>query len=149
MKSRTDRSVEKQFWIRACDDSVVALAAGANPELANGDIAAQTFDDFRRVTAEWALARFVGIWNRLPGKTPVRRFKDRATAVHRIWSGIQDISPEVPPPSDFIEPPEVTGREGTKKEHLLVLLARRDGASIAEVMAALWWETHLFLGWFC
>jgi len=33
----------------------------------------------------------VAIWNTLPGVTPVNRFKDRKTAVGRIWGRIQSL----------------------------------------------------------
>ena len=34
-----------------------------------------------KLAANWPAARLVEIWNSLPGATPVRKFKDRATAV--------------------------------------------------------------------
>ncbi len=42
-----------------------------------------------KLAANWPTARLVEIWNSLPGETPVRKFKDRATAVSRIWKAIQ------------------------------------------------------------
>jgi len=40
---------------------------------------------------DWPAARLIEIWNSLPGETPVRKFKDRATAVSRIWKAIQSL----------------------------------------------------------
>jgi hypothetical protein len=37
-----------------------------------------------KLAANWPAARLIEIWNSLPGETPVRKFKDRATAVSRI-----------------------------------------------------------------
>jgi hypothetical protein len=48
------------------------------------------------LAAHWHTARLVGIWNKLPGATPVRKFKDRATAVSRIWKAIQNFGEAVP-----------------------------------------------------
>jgi hypothetical protein len=36
------------------------------------------------LAAEWPAARLVDIWNSLPGVTPVKKFKDRATGVNRL-----------------------------------------------------------------
>src|ERR1700686_4730957 len=42
-----------------------------------------------KLAANWPAARLVDIWNSLPGEPPVKKFKDRATAVNRIWRAIQ------------------------------------------------------------
>ena len=44
-----------------------------------------------KLAANWPAARLVEIWNSLPGEMPVRKFKDRATAVGRIWKAIQSL----------------------------------------------------------
>lgn len=44
-----------------------------------------------RLAADWPAARLIAIWNSLPGAAPVRKFKDRATAVSRIWKAIQHL----------------------------------------------------------
>jgi hypothetical protein len=46
-----------------------------------------------KLAANWPAARLVDIWNSLPGATPVNKFKDRATAVSRIWKAIQSLGP--------------------------------------------------------
>ena len=43
------------------------------------------------LAAHWPGARLVKIWNSLPGATPVRKFKDRKTAVTRLWNFIQGL----------------------------------------------------------
>src|ERR1700722_6987250 len=45
-----------------------------------------------KLVANWPAARLVEIWNSLPGETPVKKFRDRATAVSRIWKAIQSLS---------------------------------------------------------
>jgi hypothetical protein len=42
-----------------------------------------------KLAADWPAARLVDIWNSLPGVMAVKKFKDRATAVNRIWKAIQ------------------------------------------------------------
>jgi hypothetical protein len=49
-----------------------------------------------KLAANWPGARLVDIWNSLPGATPVKKFKDRATAVSRIWKAIQTLGGATP-----------------------------------------------------
>ena len=49
-----------------------------------------------KLAADWPAARLVEIWNSLPGETPVKKFKDRATAVSRIWKAIQNLGQAAP-----------------------------------------------------
>jgi hypothetical protein len=44
-----------------------------------------------KLAANWPAARLVEIWNSLPGETQVKKFKDRATAVSRIWKALQNL----------------------------------------------------------
>src|SRR5580704_2380074 len=63
-----------------------------------------------KLAANWPAARLVEIWNSLPGETPVKKFKDRATAVSRIWKAIQNLGETAPvaeepaaKPEEFVE----------------------------------------------
>src|SRR5271157_4203035 len=49
-----------------------------------------------KLAANWPAARLVEIWNSLPGETAVKKFKDRATAVSRIWKAIQNLGETAP-----------------------------------------------------
>ena len=49
-----------------------------------------------KLAANWPAARLVEIWNSLPGETPVKKFKDRAAAVSRIWRAIQRLGESEP-----------------------------------------------------
>jgi len=53
-----------------------------------------------KLAANWPAARLIEIWNSLPGETPVKKFKDRATAVSRIWKAIQNLGQAVPAAAD-------------------------------------------------
>lgn len=53
-----------------------------------------------KLAANWPAARLVEIWNSLPGETPVKKFKDRATAVSRIWKAIQSLGQTAPATAD-------------------------------------------------
>src|ERR1700743_214380 len=65
----------------------------------------------------WPAARLVDIWNTFPGQTPARKFKDRATAVSRIWKAVHSLdTPAARGESDLIPeaPHVVPAREGSK-----------------------------------
>src|SRR5450631_4856980 len=49
-----------------------------------------------KLAANWPAARLVEVWNSLPGETSVKKFKDRATAVSRIWKAIQSLGQTAP-----------------------------------------------------
>jgi hypothetical protein len=44
-----------------------------------------------KLAANWPAVPLMEIWNSLPGVTEVTKFKDRATAVSRIWKAIQTL----------------------------------------------------------
>jgi hypothetical protein len=52
-----------------------------------------------KLAANWPTARLIEIWNSLPGANPVAKFKDRATAVSRIWKAIQTLGQTEPAPA--------------------------------------------------
>jgi hypothetical protein len=57
-----------------------------------------------KLAANWPAARLGEIFNSLPGETPVKKFKDRATAVSRIWKAIQRLGETAPAPAEETAP---------------------------------------------
>jgi hypothetical protein len=54
--------------------------------------------ELAELACSWPSERLVSVWNSVPGVTPVKRFKDRRTAVGRIWNRIQGLGePEAQP----------------------------------------------------
>ena len=84
---------------------------------------------FASLAADWPMLRLVNVWNKLPGTKPVRKFTDRRTALRRIWSALQTLSPAT-----------------TKTELVVSLLSRRSGATLKELMAATGWQAHSIRG---
>lgn len=64
-----------------------------------------------KLAADWPAARLVEIWNSLPGATEVRKFKDRATAVSRIWKALQILGEAAPAATTVEEPAPVADIE--------------------------------------
>jgi hypothetical protein len=87
------------------------------------------------VTEGWPSKRWVEIWNKLPGVSPVRKFTDRKTAIRRIWRAIQKLSPA-----------DRAGPRDTKTEHILALLKQPSGVTLKQVMAATGWQSHSVRG---
>ena len=50
-----------------------------------------TKQELASLAEKWSAARLIQIWNGIPGNTPVNKFKDRKTAVNRIWNAIQTL----------------------------------------------------------
>jgi hypothetical protein len=67
-----------------------------------------------KLAADWPASRLVEIWNSLPGETPVRKFKDRTTAVSRIWKAIQRLGQTAPVAAEPV--PEQEASEAVQPE---------------------------------
>jgi Protein of unknown function (DUF3489) len=87
--------------------------------------------------------KLVAIWNALPGTDRISRFKDRKSAVRRLWTAFQ----ELPLPSEAA-PASVGPRAGSKQAKVIDLLQRREGATVAEVMRATGWLPYTVRGMF-
>jgi hypothetical protein len=61
-----------------------------------------------KLAADWPAARLVEIWNSLPGASPVKKFKDRQTAVSRIWKALQSLGQAAPETAPADEPEPAT-----------------------------------------
>jgi hypothetical protein len=116
--------------------------------------------------------RLVEIWNSLTGVTPVKKFTSRAVAARRIFAEIQKLAApanEMPatlgagtararraPVTRTMKEPKAARqarkktkaepKTGSRKEILLGLIFRKNGASLEELMAALGWQKHSVRG---
>jgi hypothetical protein len=126
--------------------------------------------EWSRIAGDLPMVRLVGIWNALPGVTPVARFTSRAKAVKRIWKTIARIEPNggiatsepdaaVTLQSEqrvnkgpargrgsrrhFREDPEP---RNSKKAQIVALLKRDQGASIDQLVLITGWQKHSVRG---
>ena len=128
------------------------VTAGAEPQPnATGAVQFTTIDELTEVTRDWPMVRLVAVWNGLPGVTVLRKFTDRHTALARIWKTLRN-----PPESTKVSRPagdksrrgskKTFARDGTKKARILILLNRRSGATLEELVRATGWQTHSIRG---
>ena len=59
-----------------------------------------------KLAAEWPAGKLVEIWNSIPGVVPLKKFKDRQTAVSRIWKAIQGLNASAVATATASEEPE-------------------------------------------
>jgi len=72
-----------------------------------------------KLAANWPAARLVEIWNSLPGESPVKKFKDRATAASRIWKAIQSLGQSAPAVEGAAPVPEQQPGEAPQPEAVI------------------------------
>jgi hypothetical protein len=113
--------------------------------------------EFARLASDWAMTRLADVWNSIPGVEPVTRFKDRKTAIRRIWAAIQDSALKEDGQrtdvtrkivrakrQDPVEPAPIT--KGTKTEQIIALIKAPSGATLKAIMAATGWQPHSVRG---
>jgi hypothetical protein len=157
-RDRNPRTGEPNAMQRfSINDENEIQALHAESTLPAGSTEFHSEKELAKVAADWTAARLVEIWNGLTGVTAVRKFKDRATAVSRIWKQIQSL--EVPAPEPVRKPRPEAGRKttapkttatpegtATKKDQVLALLRSANGATLNEIMAATGWQKHSVRG---
>jgi hypothetical protein len=89
----------KNFTIDAENNIMIHASAKEAEALPNSERFG-TEAALAKLAASWPAVRLVEIWNSLPSETPVRKFKDRATAVSRIWKAIQRLGESAPAPAE-------------------------------------------------
>jgi len=90
---------------------------------------------------------------------PVNKFTSRKTAVVRIWTAIQNLTPDTGAQPPRVGPKKTrsareatqkektpTARDGSKKADILALLRREGGATLPELMSATGWQAHSVRG---
>ena len=94
--------------------------------------------ELAKLAAQWPARRLVEIWNGMPGVRRVAKFRDRKTAVRRIWTKAQELRP--------VQTKSTAVRDGTKAARVIALLREPSGATIKAIMAMTGWQSHSVRG---
>ncbi len=160
----------KTFTIEKETNNVTAHPTTQDAESTPGAERFATAAEFAEVAATWPASRLIEIWNSLPGVTAITKFKDRKSAIAKIWNVIQTLGDPAPQAarkprvvrSKSEKTRKVTrskkatrktapvakdgARPGGKTGNILNLLKRPGGASLMEIMKATGWQAHSVRG---
>ena len=85
--------------------------------------------------------RLLALWNALPDVEKRRKVGDRDTLIDQLWSAIEALpDPDPQPQSDV--------KRTSKKQAVIAMLQRPEGATVDEVASATGWQRHTVRGLF-
>lgn len=153
----------KAFTIDAENNIMAHGSAKAAPKPEGTEIFTSQ-KELAKLAAEWPASRLIETWNSIAGVTPVKKFKDRGTAVARIWKAIQNlggadapqganVAPEQAPskkkatrgkkgPKAATKPAGSGPRESSKTAQLIEMLKGAGGATLDEICKKFAWLPH-------
>ena len=161
------------FIINAENNIAALTAAEVAAGLPEGATAFASEKELQRLATGWLAERLVEIWNGIPGVKAVTRFTNRKAGIVRVWKAIQGLAvaaeaqpapeakqkkagrtkaaPAPARPSKAVKranaaakPTQV--RDDSKKAKVLVMLGRKGGCTLAEIMKATDWQAHTVRG---
>jgi hypothetical protein len=142
-------------FVLASDRNITACPS-RKAAIASGDPVFSTVEEMAEVL-RLAKVTPLEIWNTLPGITPVKKFTDRATGMGRIWKQLAglEVVADRPPAAEPTPPEQPAGvapqtphvrRPGSKREQVLQLLKRPNGATLEAIVSATGWQRHTVRG---
>jgi hypothetical protein len=146
-------ALEKIFAI----DADNAIAAYGHDEVPEGAAGFSKESELAALATNWNTDKLVEIWNRLPGVTALKKFTNRQTAVKRIWAEVSHQESTKTKESEVPQRSIVrkTARKAklspstqpkTKRERIIALLKRPEGATLKTIMSATGWQAHSVRG---
>jgi len=160
----------KAFTIDADNNITFHASAKAAPKTEGTEVFTSE-KALGELAVAWPAGRLIDIFNSLTGVTPVKKFTDRKNAVARIWKELQklagpegenaatDVPAAEPKPArkaKATKPAKATktakpaktpkGAGTSKKDTILALIGRKNGATLEEIMKATGWQKHSVRG---
>jgi hypothetical protein len=123
------------------NDGHVAVHAKAPKNVPEGAVLIRSEADLEASAVD--ARQLVALWNGLPGVEPVKKFKDRKTAVRRLWKQLQEIAAQ-PGKAPRREPRART--RGSKQAKVVEMLKRPQGATVDEIAKVTGWQRHTVRG---
>ena len=118
----------------------VTAHAAAPAKAPKGSLIISSADEIE--SSDLTASQLVSLWNSLPSVTPITKFRDRKTAVRRLWAGFQRIPPSSPKKS--ARPEKV--RATTKQDQVIAMLRQPKGATIDDIVGVTKWQRHTVRG---
>src|SRR5580704_2834606 len=103
-KPRKGTNTMKIFTIENDTNNITAHATVQEAEAVANAERFRNEAGLSKLAADWPAARLVEIWNSLPGVTPLKKFKDRQTAVARIWKALETLGQPTTAATEVDEP---------------------------------------------
>jgi DNA-binding MarR family transcriptional regulator len=118
----------------------VTAHAAAPARAPRGSLIIRSADEIE--SSDLTASRLVSLWNALPGVTPITKFRDRKTAVRRLWAGLQQTP--LSSAKKSARPEKV--RATTKQDQVIAMLRQPKGATIDDIVGAIKWQRHTVRG---
>ena len=83
--------------------------------------------------------RLLALWNALPGVEKRKKVGDRGALIDRLWSAIEVLPDPEPQPG---------AKRPSKRDEVIAMLRRPEGATVDEVASATGWQRHTVRGVF-
>jgi uncharacterized protein DUF3489 len=142
-------------FVLASDRNITAFPS-RKAAIASGDPIFSSVEEMDKVL-RLAKVTPLEIWNTLAGVKPVKKFTDRATGMARIWKQLAglEVVADLRPPAEPRTPEQPAGvapqtrqvrRPGSKREQVLQLLKRPNGATLEGIVSATGWQRHTVRG---
>jgi Protein of unknown function (DUF3489) len=109
----------------------ITLSREARATLSEGEIAVASNEELHG--APLSGKRLRALWNALPGVEKRKKVGERTALIDQLWSAIEAL-PDPEPASDAKRP--------SKRDEVIAMLRRPEGATVDEVANATGWQRH-------
>src|SRR5277367_706525 len=115
----------------------ITLCSESPAAMNDGEIAVASNEELH--AARLGGKRLLALWNALPDVEKRRKVGDREALIDQLWSAIEAL-PEPEPQPDPKRP--------SKRDAVIAMLRRPEGATVDEVASATGWQRHTVRGVF-
>jgi len=115
----------------------ITLCREAPATVSDGEIAVASKKELH--AAPLSGKRLLALWNAVPGVEKRKKVGDREAMIDQLWAAIEAL----PDPDQ-----QSATKRSSKRDAVLAMLQRAEGATIDEVASAMGWQRHTVRGFF-